>query len=38
VAVFLSLTVLREPMSPAALVGAVLVLGAMIASELEPKG
>ena len=38
VAVLLSLTVLREPMSPAALVGAVLVLGAMIASELEPKG
>jgi len=37
-AVLLSLTVLREPMSPAALVGAVLVLGAMIASELEPKG
>ena len=37
-AVLLSLTVQREPMSPAALVGAVLVLGAMIASELEPKG
>ena len=37
VAVLLSLTVLREPMSPAALFGAVLVIGAMIASELAPK-
>ena len=37
VAVLLSITVLREPMSPAALFGAVLVLGAMIVSELEPK-
>ena len=37
VAVLLSLTVLREPMSPAALFGAVLVIGAMIASELTPK-
>ena len=37
VAVLLSLTVLREPMSPAALFGAALVIGAMIASELEPK-
>ena len=37
VAVLLSLTVLREPMSPTALLGAVLVIGAMIASELAPK-
>ena len=37
VAVLLSLTVLHEPMSPAALFGAALVIGAMIASELEPK-
>ena len=35
VAVLLSLTVLREPMSPTALLGAVLVIGAMIASELK---
>ena len=37
VAVLLSITVLREPMSPAALVGSALVIGAMAASELEPK-
>ena len=37
VAVLLSLTVLREPMSPTALLGAVLVIGAMIASEITPK-
>ena len=37
VAVLLSLTVLREPMSPAALFGAALVIGAMIASEITPK-
>ena len=37
VAVLLSVTVLREPMSPAALVGSALVIGAMAASELEPK-
>lgn len=37
VAVLLSITVLREPMSPTALFGAVLVLGSMIVSELEPK-
>lgn len=37
VAVLLSLTVLREPMSPAALFGAVLVIGAMILSEITPK-
>ncbi len=37
VAVLLSVTVLREPMSLPAALGAVLVLGAMIVSELEPK-
>ena len=37
VAVLLSLTVLREPMSPTALFGAVLVIGAMILSEIAPK-
>lgn len=37
VAVLLSLLLLREPMSPTALFGATLVIGAMIASELEPK-
>ena len=36
VAVLLSVTVLREPMSLPAALGAVLVLGAMIVSELEP--
>ena len=37
VAVLLSLTVLREPMSPTALFGAMLVIGAMILSEITPK-
>ena len=37
VAVILSLTVLHEPMSLPAAVGAVLVLGAMVCSEVEPK-
>ncbi len=38
VAVLLSVTLLREPMSVSALLGAVLVIGAMIASEIElPK-
>ena len=37
VAVLLSLTLLREPMSPAALFGAVLVIGAMALSEVKPK-
>ena len=37
VAVLLSLTLLHESMSVGALVGAVLVIGAMIASEIEPK-
>ena len=36
VAVLLSVTVLHEPMSLPAALGAVLVLGAMIVSELEP--
>ncbi|MBP3646236.1 MAG: EamA family transporter [Clostridia bacterium] len=36
VALLLSVFVLREPMSPAAVIGAVLVLGAMLASELLP--
>ena len=36
VAVLLSVTVLREPMSLPAALGAVLVLGAMFVSELEP--
>ena len=33
-AVVLSMAVLREPMSPAAVVGAVMILGAAICSEL----
>ena len=37
VAVLLSLTLLHESMSAGALIGAVLVIGAMIASEIEPK-
>ena len=37
VAVLLSLLLLREPMSIPALVGAVLVIGAMIVSEITPK-
>ena len=37
VAVILSLTVLKEPMSPTAMLGAVLVIGAMIVSEIEPQ-
>lgn len=37
VAVLLSLTFLKEPMSALSMIGAVLVIGAMIASELEPK-
>ena len=37
VAVILSITLLKEPMSAGALIGAVLVIGAMIASEIEPK-
>lgn len=37
VAVLLSLTLLKEPMSASAAVGAALVLGAMIFSELEPR-
>ena len=37
VAVLLSLTVLCEPMSPTALFGAVLVIGAVILSEITPK-
>ena len=37
VAVILSVTLLREQMSPAALLGAALVIGAMIVSEIEPK-
>lgn len=36
VALLLSVFVLREPMSPAAVIGAVLVLGTMLASELLP--
>lgn len=36
-AVLLSLTLLREPMSPTALFGAVLVIGAMVCSELAPE-
>lgn len=36
VAVILSVTLLREPMSAPAMLGAVLVLGAMIVSELKP--
>ena len=37
VAVLLSVTLLREPMSVPALIGAVLVIGAMIVSELQPR-
>ena len=37
VAVLLSLTLLKESMSLLSLFGAVLVIGAMIASEIEPK-
>ena len=37
VAVLLSLLLLREPMSIPALIGAVLVIGAMIVSEITPK-
>ena len=37
VAVILSITVLHESMSLASLLGAALVIGAMIVSELEPK-
>ena len=37
VAVILSVTVLHEPMSLSAAIGAALVLGAMLCSELEPK-
>ena len=36
VAVLLSVTVLKEPMSPTALLGAALVIGAMLASEITP--
>ncbi len=37
VAVLLSVTLLKEPMSVPALFGAALVIGAMIISEVEPK-
>ena len=37
VAVLLSVTLLREPMSAPALFGAVLVIGAMVVSELRPS-
>jgi RarD protein len=37
VAVILSVTLLHEPMSAPAMLGAVLVLGAMIVSELKPR-
>ena len=37
VAVLLSLLLLKEPMSLSGMVGAVLVIGAMIVSELSPK-
>ncbi len=37
VAVLLSLLLLKEPMSTGAMIGAVLVIGAMIASEIEPR-
>ena len=37
VAVLLSLTLLHESMSAGALIGAVLVIGAMIVSEIEPR-
>ena len=37
VAVLLSLLLLKEPMSMPAIIGAVLVIGAMIVSEITPK-
>ena len=37
VAVLLSLTLLREPMSVPAMLGAALVIGAMVVSEITPK-
>ena len=37
VAVLLSLLLLREPMSVPAIIGAVLVIGAMIVSEITPE-
>ena len=37
VAVLLSLLLLKEPMSVPAIIGAVLVIGAMIVSEITPK-
>ena len=37
-AVLLSVTLLREPMTLTAALGAALVLGAMAVSELEPRG
>ena len=37
VAVLLSVTLLREPMSPTAMLGAALVIGAMMVSEITPK-
>lgn len=37
VAVLLSVTLLREPMSPSAMLGAALVIGAMMVSEITPK-
>jgi len=36
VALLLSVFVLKEPMTPAAMIGAVLVLGAMLMSEFLP--
>lgn len=38
VALLLSVCVLSEPMTPAGVIGAVLVLGAMLASEMIPNG
>lgn len=38
VALLLSVFVLNEPMTPAGVIGAVLVLGAMLASEMIPNG
>ena len=38
VALLLSVFVLSEPMTPAGVIGAVLVLGAMLASEMIPNG
>ena len=37
VAVLLSLLLLKEPMSAPAILGTVLVIGAMIVSEITPK-